>query len=101
MTRALRRKANRLLGSLFGRRREADLSDELESHIQLAADDWTRRGLPPNEARRRARLAFGSVDSAKESYRDQRGLPLLDTTMQDLRYALRGMRKNPGFAAVA
>jgi predicted permease len=101
MTRILRRWANRLLGSVFGSRRENDLADELASHIQLLADDWVRRGLPPDEARRRARLEFGSVDSAKETCRDQRGLPLLDTARQDLRYAFRGMRRNPGFAAVA
>jgi predicted permease len=101
MTRTLRRLASRLRGSLFGRRRETELAEELDSHLQLLADEWMRRGVPPAEARRRARLQFGSVESAKESYRDQRGLPLLDTTAQDLRYALRGIRRNPGFATVA
>jgi hypothetical protein len=60
-----------------------------------------RRGIPPDEAHRRARLQFGSVESAKESYRDQRGLPALDFIVQDLRYALRGIRKNPVYAVVA
>ncbi len=101
MTRELRRIWNRLLGSISGRRREGDLAEELDSHIRLLAEENVRRGLPPEEAHRRARLQFGSVESAKESYRDQRGLPIIDTTVQDLRYAFRGVRRNPGFAAVA
>ncbi|MBI4902516.1 MAG: ABC transporter permease [Acidobacteria bacterium] len=101
MIRALRRIWNRLLGSLLGRHRESDLAEELDAHIRLMAEENVRRGLPADEAHRRARLEFGSVESTKESYRDQRGLPFLDTTMQDLRYALCGIRKNPGFATVA
>ncbi len=101
MIRILRRAWNRLLGSLSGHRRERDLAEELDAHIQLLAEEEIRRGLPPEEAHRRARLQFGSVESTKESYRDQRGLPALDAIVQDLRYGFRGLRKNPGFAAVA
>jgi hypothetical protein len=101
MTRTLRRIWNRLLGSLFGQRCENDLADELEAHVGLLAEENIRRGLPPNEAYRQARLQFGSVESTKESYRDQRGLPALDTIGQDLRYALRTIRKNSSFATVA
>ena len=78
-----------------------DLDEELSSHIQLMADEEIRRGVPRDEAYRRARVRFGSVESAKESYRDQRGLPLLEIVLQDLRYAVRGIRRNPGFATVA
>jgi putative ABC transport system permease protein len=98
--RAARRLWNRLLGSLFGRR-ENDLAEELEQHIQLLTEEHIRRGLPPAEARRQARLTFGSVDSATESYRDQGGLPALDVLRHDLRYAFRGLRRNPGFSAIA
>lgn len=101
LRRTLRRTWRQLLGSLGLRSADTDLSDELESHIQLMADDEMRRGVPAAEAYRRARLQFGSVESARESYRDQNGLPLLDTTMQDLRYAFRGIHRNPGFAAIA
>lgn len=101
MTRTLRRAWNRLLGGFFGRRRDSDLAEELETHIQLLAEENIRRGLPPEEAKRRARITFGSVESTKESCRDQRGLPALDAAIQDLRYAFRGISKNPGFAAVA
>jgi predicted permease len=101
LRRTLRRNWNRLLGSLFRRNAEGDLAEELGSHIQLLAEEDIRRGLPPEEAHRHAKLQFGSVEATKESYRDQRGLPVLDTIVQDLHYAFRGIRKNPSFAAVA
>lgn len=101
MTRAVRRAWNRLLGTLSGSRRESELAEEIDAHIQLLAEENAGRGLPPEEARRRAKLQFGSVESTKESYREQRGLQALDVIVQDLRYAFRGLRKNPGFAAVA
>jgi hypothetical protein len=95
MTRTLRRAWNRLLGSLFRRKADGDLAEEFDSHIQLLAEENIRRGLPPEEAHRRARLQFGSVESTKERYRDQRGLPALDAIVQDLRYAFRGLRRIP------
>jgi predicted permease len=100
MIRILRRNWMRLLGSLSGQRHDRDLAEELDAHIQLMTEDNIRRGLAPEEARRRARLQFGSVESTKESYRDQRRLPGLDTLAKDLRYAFRGMQRSPGFAIV-
>lgn len=101
MKRTLRRVWNRLLGSVRRPNADSDLAEELESHVQLLADESIRRGVPPEEAYRRARLRFGSIEATKESYREQRGLPALDHIAQDLRYSFRAMRKNRGFAAVA
>jgi len=74
---------------------------ELDSHIRLLAEEDIRRGIPPEEAHRRAKLKFGSVESTKESYRDQRGMPALDIICRISVMLLRGIRKNPGFATVA
>jgi putative ABC transport system permease protein len=95
----LRRALSRFLGAFAGRRRENDLAAELESHIRMQTDDNLRLGMPADEARRAAMLKFGSVESAKESMRDQRGLPNAEAFLKDIRYAGRGIRKNPGFAA--
>src|SRR6185369_1940538 len=78
-----------------------DLEDEIESHIQMTVEDNLRLGMTPDEARRQAMVQFGGIESTKESYRDQRGLPILDTFFQDIRFGARQLRKNPGFTAVA
>jgi putative ABC transport system permease protein len=101
MIRTLRRLWKRMLGSFFSRRSEGRLAEEIEAHIQLLAEENMRNGVLREEAYRRARLQFGSIESTKESYRDQRGLPSLDIIARDLRYAIRGIRNNPGFAAIA
>jgi predicted permease len=101
MMRLLRRGWRRLLGTLASRRAEQDLADELNGHVELLAEANMRRGMTRAEAYRQARLKFGNVEVLKEQYRDQRGLPVIETTRQDLRYAWRLMRRNPGFATVA
>ena len=96
--RALRRTWKRLVASLTGRGREDEMALEFESHLEMQVDDNLRLGMALDEARRAAMLKFGGIEPAKESYRDQRGLPLLANLMQDFRYGLRGLRRVPGFA---
>ena len=99
--RILRRTWRRLTGTFASARRERELAAEMEAHLEMQTEDNLARGLSPEEARRQALLKFGGVESAKESYRDQRGLPQLENLARDTRYALRAMRRSPGFTAVA
>src|SRR5215467_1908193 len=88
--------------ALFGRRRRDDqLSDEIRLHLELLETDFVRRGMTPAEARAAARREFGGVDQVKEVYRDQRGWPWLDAMTHDTRYAVRSLRRDPLFCAVA
>src|SRR5689334_4502582 len=77
---------------------ERELDDELRFHIEREADQYERAGMSREEAVRRARLAFGGVDRMKEESRGARGTLLLETSAQDIRYALRGLRARPAFA---
>ncbi len=81
-------------------RAEADLARSLASHLALLEDDFQRRGMTSEEARRAARHALGGVEQTKEIHRDARSFPWLDDARRDLHYAVRTLRKTPGFAAV-
>jgi predicted permease len=90
------------LGGLFRKgKRDAEFAEELESHVQMHVEDNLRKGLTPEAARREALVKLGGVEQTKEIYRDRRGLPFLESLLQDLRLSARVLGKSPGFATMA
>ena len=90
----------RFAGVFNGARRDRELAEELEAHLQLHVDDGLRAGMTPAVARRHALLKLGGLSQVQDAVRERRGLPITETTMHDLRYAVRSLRRNPGFAVV-
>src|ERR1041385_8306620 len=81
--------------------RERDFADELESHLQMHIDDNIRAGMSPEQARHVAIMKLGGIDQTKEAYRDRSTIPFLESLVQDLRFTLRQLRKNPAFTFTA
>jgi putative ABC transport system permease protein len=80
-------------------RAEAALTREMASHLALLEEEFQRRGMGPEDAKRAARKAFAGVEQAKDAQRDARSFPWLDEARRDLRLAVRTLRRSPGFAA--
>jgi len=91
-----------IIAALFRRRRfEAVMREEMRSHLEFHVADLIRSGVPPGEAARQARLAFGNLESVKDDCRQARGLWLFDELRRNIRYAARRLRQSPAFALTA
>jgi putative ABC transport system permease protein len=92
---------SRFRNALLSKQLDTDLRDELSDHLERRATALREQGLSEDDARRQAAVRFGNVTQLREQSREIRLASILETTLQDLRYAWRGLRKSPAFAVTA
>jgi putative ABC transport system permease protein len=101
LTTGVRVFVSRVLDVVLRRRRDDRLAEEVQTHLDLLTQDYIGRGMTPADARLAARRAFGGVDQVTAVYREQRGLPLVDTVAHDVRFAARLLGRDRGFTLTA
>src|ERR1051326_5240595 len=93
--------AARLRGLFKHERLEGELDDEVRFHLEMQVEDNVKAGMNPADARYAALRSFGGIEPMKEIYRERRAFTVVETTAQDLRYAVRTLSRNPGFTTTA
>ena len=96
-----RRFISRFCAVVRRRRQDDEFDDELAAHVAMATDDYMKRGLSAEQARRAALLRLGGHASLKDQHREVRGMPIIETTWQDVRLAIRMLVRSPWFSLTA